>query len=75
MYTLSVLVRNSDISARDFYDVQNDLEYRKKWDELVLELEIVDDNTKTNEQVLRWVTAYPVGSLSLSLFLILHTRA
>ena len=73
MYTLSVLVRNSDISARDFYDVQNDLEYRKKWDELVLELEIVDDNTKTNEQVLRWVTAYPVGSLSL--FLILHTRA
>lgn len=54
-----VLGRNSEVSADHFYVVQTDLEYRKAWDKLVLEIDIVDEKCEGDQQVLRWTTAFP----------------
>ena len=57
-----VFGRFSDITAKQFYTVQTDLEYRRKWDELVIDISVVDENASTNEQVLRWISYFPVCS-------------
>lgn len=49
----------SDISARMFFNIQLDNEYRKHWDDLVLKLETLDENRAKNEHVVRWVTRFP----------------
>lgn len=45
-----------------------DLEYRKQWDRLVITLEIVERDQKTGNEVIRWVTHYPVRDLTTSNF-------
>ena len=57
----AVLGRFSDISARQFFAVQTDLEYRRKWDDLVVNINIIDENKQTDEQVLRWISYFPVN--------------
>lgn len=41
-----------------------DTEYRKKWDKLVIKLDVVDkegdDNEEYGNEVLHWVMHYPV---------------
>lgn len=49
----------SDISAKLFFNIQMDNEYRKKWDELVVKIEVVEEDQKRKEQVLQWVTRLP----------------
>lgn len=49
----------SDIPARAFFNVQIDLEYRKQWDKLVIELEVIDRDEKTGCEVVRWLTHFP----------------
>ena len=54
------------VSASDFFAVQKNIEYRKVWDKLVISIDVVDDNNNVKsesvvEQVLRWITAFPVS--------------
>ena len=57
-----MLGRNAEICANDFFTVQTDLNYRKVWDKLVIKIDVVDQNKETKEEVLRWITAYPVSA-------------
>nr|CAB3266639.1 stAR-related lipid transfer protein 7, mitochondrial-like [Phallusia mammillata] len=54
-----VFGRFHDVTARQFFDVQCDLEYRQKWDKLALDVSIVDENKETGEQILRWISYFP----------------
>lgn len=49
----------TDIPARAFFAVQCDTEYRKKWDHLVVQLDIVDQDTKN--EVIYWHMHFPVS--------------
>nr|XP_027201019.1 stAR-related lipid transfer protein 7, mitochondrial-like [Dermatophagoides pteronyssinus] len=42
LYQYKVFGSFDDISAYSFYAVQKDLDYRKKWDKLVIKLDIID---------------------------------
>lgn len=48
-----------DISARVFFNIQLDTEYRRKWDDLVEKLDVIDENRAKNEQVVQWVARLP----------------
>lgn len=41
--------------------LQLDTEYRKKWDSLVIKLEVVDRDTNTGSEVVHWATHFPVS--------------
>lgn len=41
---------------------QLDTEYRKKWDSLVIKLEVVDRDSNTGSEVVHWATQFPVSS-------------
>lgn len=48
VFCLSVFGTFEDIPAQDFFDVQRDTEYRKRWDGLVIKLDIVDSEKIEN---------------------------
>ncbi|XP_030624761.1 stAR-related lipid transfer protein 7, mitochondrial [Chanos chanos] len=49
----------TDITPRQFFNVQLDTEYRKKWDSLVIKLDVVDRDTNTGSEVVHWATHFP----------------
>lgn len=51
----------SDISARAFFDVQVDIEYRKEWDSHVIKIEKVDEDKETGSEIIYWATHFPLG--------------
>lgn len=70
-----------DISAYSFYSVQKDLDYRKKWDKLVIKLDVVDvESTKpktvskrhrlydTGNELIHWIMKYPVSFFLFCVF-------
>ncbi|OQR78811.1 stAR-related lipid transfer protein 7 [Tropilaelaps mercedesae] len=56
-YTYKVYGTFTDIPARAFFAVQCDTEYRKKWDKLVVQLEIIDSDR--HNDVVYWHMHYP----------------
>ncbi|CAD6186766.1 unnamed protein product [Caenorhabditis auriculariae] len=46
-----------DISPRTFLDAQNDLEYRKEWDDNIITLELLEE--EEDQELVRWVAKYP----------------
>lgn len=40
---------------------QLDTEYRKKWDSLVIKLEVIERDQDTGSEVVHWVTHFPVS--------------
>lgn len=44
------------------FTLQTDIEYRKKWDKLVIKLDVIDKDDKSNCEVMHWVMHYPVSS-------------
>nr|XP_057916509.1 stAR-related lipid transfer protein 7, mitochondrial [Doryrhamphus excisus]XP_057916517.1 stAR-related lipid transfer protein 7, mitochondrial [Doryrhamphus excisus]XP_057916526.1 stAR-related lipid transfer protein 7, mitochondrial [Doryrhamphus excisus]XP_057916535.1 stAR-related lipid transfer protein 7, mitochondrial [Doryrhamphus excisus] len=59
LYEYRVLGSYSDITPRQFFNVQLDTEYRKKWDALVIKLEVVDRDANTGSEVVHWATHFP----------------
>ncbi|XP_072027266.1 stAR-related lipid transfer protein 7, mitochondrial-like [Amphiura filiformis] len=59
LYEFKVCGRFSDISAKSFFRVQLDLEYRKVWDKYVIELDCVDRDDDTGSEVIHWVSKFP----------------
>ncbi|XP_072515073.1 stAR-related lipid transfer protein 7, mitochondrial [Salminus brasiliensis] len=49
----------TDITPRQFFNVQLDTEYRKKWDALVIKLDVVDRDLNTGSEVVHWATHFP----------------
>ncbi|XP_026862295.2 stAR-related lipid transfer protein 7, mitochondrial [Electrophorus electricus] len=49
----------TDITPRQFFNVQLDTEYRKKWDALVIKLEVVDRDQSTGSEIIHWATHFP----------------
>ncbi|CAD5121746.1 DgyrCDS10223 [Dimorphilus gyrociliatus] len=58
LYEYKVFGSFFDVSARAFFSVQADLGYRKEWDKLVVDLDVVDRNDDGSE-VVHWVTHFP----------------
>jgi len=54
-----VLGRISDLTPIEFFQTQVDLDYRRKWDYLVLYLEIMDKDAQTSTELLRWLMKFP----------------
>lgn len=48
-------------SSRSFLSPQLDTEYRKKWDALVIKLEVIERDVVSGSEVLHWVTHFPVS--------------
>lgn len=52
-----------DVSAIDFLDTQIDTEYRKKWDNTAVTLEIVEKDEGSNSDIIYWEMLWPVSLL------------
>lgn len=68
-----------DIPAKTFFNVQMDTEYRKKWDSLIVKLNILDKEKNesidfkrslneiryfdTGNEILQWVMKFPVSRI------------
>lgn len=59
LYEYRVLGTYTDVTPRQFFNVQLDTEYRKKWDSLVIKLEVVDRDVNTGSEVVHWATHFP----------------
>ncbi|KAM3874551.1 stAR-related lipid transfer protein 7, mitochondrial [Diretmus argenteus] len=59
LYEYRVLGSYSDVTPRQFFNVQLDTEYRKKWDSLVIKLDVVDRDANTGSEVVHWATYFP----------------
>ncbi|XP_077353745.1 stAR-related lipid transfer protein 7, mitochondrial [Festucalex cinctus] len=59
LYEYRVLGSYTDVTPRQFFNVQLDTEYRKKWDALVIKLEVVDRDINTGSEVVHWATHFP----------------
>lgn len=59
LYEYKVFGTFTDIPARAFFSVQTDTEYRKKWDKLVIKLDVIDKDDKDGCEVIHWVMHYP----------------
>ncbi|XP_068190455.1 stAR-related lipid transfer protein 7, mitochondrial [Antennarius striatus] len=59
LYEYRVLGSYDDVTPRQFFNVQLDTEYRKKWDSLVIKLEVVDRDASTGSEIVHWATHFP----------------
>ncbi|XP_067132069.1 stAR-related lipid transfer protein 7, mitochondrial-like [Centruroides vittatus] len=59
LYEYKVYGSFFDIPPRVFFHVQKDTEYRKKWDKLVIKLDIIDREGEDGSEVIHWVMHYP----------------
>ncbi|XP_055619782.1 stAR-related lipid transfer protein 7, mitochondrial-like isoform X1 [Toxorhynchites rutilus septentrionalis] len=61
LYAYKVFVEYPDITAEDFLHVQTDVEYRKKWDNTAVSLEVIDEDTAkgSNSHIIYWEMLWP----------------
>lgn len=59
-------MRHKFILSCDLFP-QLDTEYRKKWDALVIRLEVVDRDPQTGSEIVHWATHFPVSFYTATL--------
>ncbi|XP_060712542.1 stAR-related lipid transfer protein 7, mitochondrial isoform X1 [Hemiscyllium ocellatum] len=59
LYQYRVFGTYMDVTPRQFFNVQLDTEYRKKWDELVIKLEVIEQDDLSGSEIVHWVTHFP----------------
>uniref|UniRef100_A0A803VUL9 Phosphatidylcholine transfer protein n=1 Tax=Ficedula albicollis TaxID=59894 RepID=A0A803VUL9_FICAL len=59
LFQYQVFGSYTDVTPRQFFNVQLDTEYRKKWDSLVLKLDVVERDPATGSELVHWVTQFP----------------
>ncbi|KAM6395520.1 LOW QUALITY PROTEIN: stAR-related lipid transfer protein 7, mitochondrial [Rhynochetos jubatus] len=59
LYQYRVFGSYTDVTPRQFFNVQLDTEYRKKWDSLVIKLDVIERDLATGSEVIHWVTHFP----------------
>ncbi|NXX17789.1 STAR7 protein, partial [Podargus strigoides] len=64
LYQYRVFGSYTDVTPRQFFNVQLDTEYRKKWDSLVIKLDVIERDLATGSEVIHWVTHFPVSDSS-----------
>uniref|UniRef100_A0A1I7SZZ1 Phosphatidylcholine transfer protein n=1 Tax=Caenorhabditis tropicalis TaxID=1561998 RepID=A0A1I7SZZ1_9PELO len=57
MYEYKCVGTYYDISPRNFLDAQNDLDYRRQWDENIVTIEVVKEENEN--ELIRWVSKFP----------------
>lgn len=60
-YEYKVYGSYDDVTAIDFLDTQMDTEYRKKWDNTAVALEIVEKDENSNSDIIYWEMLWPVS--------------
>lgn len=51
----------ANITADDYLDVQVNVAYRKKWDESVVDLKIIENDPESHSQIVYWEMKWPVS--------------
>lgn len=59
LYEYKVLGRMHDVTPLEFFQTQLDLNYRSKWDHLVLGVELLHTDPSTQTELLRWLMRFP----------------
>lgn len=59
LYEYRVFGTYTDVTPRQFFNVQLDTEYRKKWDSLVIKLEVFERDEASGSEIIHWVTHFP----------------
>ncbi|XP_041089584.1 stAR-related lipid transfer protein 7, mitochondrial [Polyodon spathula] len=59
LYEYRVFGTYTDVTPRQFFNVQLDTEYRKKWDSLVIKLEVFERDEVSGSEIIHWVTHFP----------------
>ncbi|XP_068130944.1 stAR-related lipid transfer protein 7, mitochondrial [Hyperolius riggenbachi] len=59
LYQYRVYGSYKDVTPRQFFNVQLDTEYRKKWDALVIKLEVIERDVVSGSEIVHWVTHFP----------------
>jgi len=59
IYEYRVQATFFDISANHLFKTQIDGEYRKKWDEYIVDFKVVDRDDYSNTELIHWVTKCP----------------
>jgi len=59
LYEYKVLGRIMDVTPIEFYETQIDLKFRKQWDYLVISIEMIDKDSISNTELIRWYTKFP----------------
>jgi hypothetical protein len=49
-----------DVAAKDFLKVQIDTEFRKTWDNTAINLEVVEEDSASNSDIVYWEMKWPV---------------
>ncbi|XP_032304743.1 stAR-related lipid transfer protein 7, mitochondrial [Coturnix japonica] len=57
--SIAVFGTYTDVTPRQFFNVQLDTEYRKQWDSLVIKLDVIERDAATGSEVIHWVTHFP----------------
>ncbi len=50
-----------DIPARAFFNIQVDLDYRKQWDHLIIQVDVIEKDRDSGCEVIRWISHFPVS--------------
>ncbi|OCT89960.1 hypothetical protein XELAEV_18018575mg [Xenopus laevis] len=59
LYQYRVFGSYRDVTPRQFFNVQLDTEYRKKWDALVIKLDVIERDGESGSEIIHWVTHFP----------------
>nr|XP_054766448.1 stAR-related lipid transfer protein 7, mitochondrial-like [Lytechinus pictus] len=59
LYEYKVFGSFADCTAKSFFKVQTDLDYRKVWDKHVIETGVIDQDKETGTEVVYWSTHFP----------------
>ncbi|CAI5450365.1 unnamed protein product [Caenorhabditis angaria] len=57
MYEYKCVGTYYDISPRTFLDAQNDINYRREWDENIVSIDVVQEENEN--ELIRWVSKFP----------------
>lgn len=60
-YEYKVYGSYDDVNAIDFLDTQMDTEYRKKWDNTAVTLEVVEKDATSDSDIIYWEMLWPVS--------------
>ena len=59
IFEYKVLGRLNDVTPLEFFHTQVDLDFRKEWDYLVIQIESLDKEETTNTEVIKWLMKFP----------------
>ncbi|XP_071494743.1 stAR-related lipid transfer protein 7, mitochondrial-like [Diadema antillarum] len=59
LYEYKVFGTFTDCTAKSYFKVQLDLDYRRSWDKHVIETDVIDQDQESGAEVVYWATQFP----------------